>query len=165
MAGQHEILAESFMKENYKNVHEQAKKLKDCRKLNAKEYQRHSSDLKLAYKAMGNAKEKFKRAYEEQDKAGAAFKTASSDGAISKNEIKKLSLHHQMKTSQCDVMKANYADMMLKANAAQNRYYNECLPSVLNELQKLEQTRISLLSQSINEMIAKDREVNPIIQK
>ena len=52
-----------------------------------------------------------------------------------------------------------------QTNDARNRFYGQLLPSVLNELQRMEETRIALLTQSVREMIHKEREIAPIITK
>ena len=66
IAGQHELLAESFQKDNYRNVHDHAKKLKEIRKRNMEEHQTHLKELKQVYKSMETSKEKFRKAFEEQ---------------------------------------------------------------------------------------------------
>ena len=66
IAGQHELLAESFQKDNYRNVHDHAKKLKEIRKRNMEEHKTHLTELKQVYTAMERAKEKFRKAFDEQ---------------------------------------------------------------------------------------------------
>merc|ERR1712226_512838 len=111
------------------------------------------------------SKEKFRKAFEDQERAVAAYNTANSDGTVTRNDIKKLNMQMQAKTSHCDTMKGQYANQMLKTNDARNRFYGQLLPSVLNELQKMEETRIGLMNQSVRELIGKEREIAPIIEK
>merc|ERR1719384_642249 len=165
MAGQHELLSESLHKENYKNVRDQAKKLREVRRRNMDEHKKHLAELKQVYHAMEKSKEKFRKAFEDQERAVAAYNTANSDGSVTKNDIKKLNMQMQTKTSHCDAMKGQYANQMLKTNDARNRFYGQLLPNVLNELQRMEETRIGLLLQSIREMVAKERDIAPIVAK
>merc|ERR1719412_1674811 len=165
IAGQHELLSESLHKENYKNVREQVKKLREVRRRNMDEHKKHLTELKQVYHAMEKAKEKFRKAFEDQERAVAAYNTANSDGSVTKNDIKKLNMQMQAKTSHCDTMKGQYANQMLKTNDARNRFYGQLLPNVLNELQRMEETRIALLTQSVREMIGKEREIAPIVAK
>ena len=72
-AGQHEVLAESFSKEVYKNLHEQAKQLKEIRRRNIKESDKLVTELNSAFKSMQSSKEKFRKAFEDQEKAQQAF--------------------------------------------------------------------------------------------
>ena len=53
----------------------------------------------------------------------------------------------------------------MQTNDARNRFYGQLLPNVLNELQRMEETRIGLLLQSIREMVAKERDIAPIVAK
>ena len=66
MAGQHELLSESLHKENYKNVREQVKKLREVRRRNMDEHKKHLTELKQVYHAMEKSKEKFRKAFEDQ---------------------------------------------------------------------------------------------------
>ena len=54
---------------------------------------------------------------------------------------------------------------MLKANAAQSRFYQKELPEVLHELQQLESTRIELFRNSVKSMVGKEREVTTIVNR
>ena len=65
-------------------------------------------------KAMESAKDKFRKAFEEQERATNAFNTANSDGSVTKNDIMKLNMQAVAKTAQCDLMKGQYANQMLK---------------------------------------------------
>jgi len=165
IAGQHEILAESFSKENYKSVCGEVKKLKERLKSNTKTYHKLNADLKARFQSMSKAKDKFRKAFDEQNKAAEAYDVASRDGATSVNELKKLGMQRSVKASNCESMKAQYADQMLKTNAAQSQHYNSLLPNVLNDLQGLEQSRIQLLCQSVRSMVAKEQEVAAIMGK
>ena len=161
-AGQHEVLAEAFSKEVYKQLLEQAKQLKEVRRKNMKESEKIINDLNSAFKSMQSSKDKFRRAFDDQEKASSAFSKANADGAVSRNEVEKLRLSHSNKTSVCDSMKHNYADQLVKTNAFRQRYYYELLPGVLDELQALEQRRIELIRHGILSCIAKEREVSTI---
>ena len=66
IAGQHELLSESLHKENYKNVREQVKKLREVRRRNMDEHKKHLTELKQVYHAMEKSKEKFRKAFEDQ---------------------------------------------------------------------------------------------------
>ena len=52
LAGQHEVLSESFCKENYKVVQEQVKRLKESRRKTMKEADKLNEDLKKAFKTL-----------------------------------------------------------------------------------------------------------------
>ena len=159
-AGQHEVLAESFAKEISKNIHDQAKQLRDIRRKNMKESEKLVSELNSAYKAMQTSKEKFRKSYEDQEKASGAYAKADADGNVSRNEIEKLRNSAQNKTAVCDSMKHTFADQLVKTNAFRQRYYYELLPGVLDELQALEHKRIELIRHGILSCVAKERQVS-----
>ena len=52
LAGQHEVLAENFTKDNYKMVQEQVKRLKEKRRKTMKEADKLAEDLRKAFKDM-----------------------------------------------------------------------------------------------------------------
>ncbi len=87
-ANQHEILADNFCKMQCKSVHESAKRLKEQKKRNVKEAERVGAELKTAYKHMEAARDKFRKAWDEQEKAAAAHQRAAADGAITRNEVR-----------------------------------------------------------------------------
>jgi len=164
-AGQHEVLAESFSKEISKGIQEQSKQLREVRRKNMKESEKLVNELNSAYKAMQSSKEKFRKSYEDQEKASGLYNKADADGNVSRNEIEKLRSSAQNKTAVCDSMKHTFADQLVKTNAFRQRYYYELLPGVLDELQDLEHKRIELIRHGMLSCIAKERQVAPIIAK
>ena len=164
-ANQHEIMAETFVKERYKGVMENVKRLKEKRKNNLKDSEKIAAELKKAYKTMDAAKEKFRKAYDEQEKAIATYNRANNDGSVTKNEVGKLQTLKIQKSQLCDEAKGKYASQLVKTNEFQSKYYLEKLPQVLNDLQRLEETRIEHLRDEILACAGKEREVMPIIQK
>ena len=61
IAGQHEVLADSFQKENYRKVRDNTKKFKEIRRLNMEKRQKNSKELKQLYSAMEKSKDKLKK--------------------------------------------------------------------------------------------------------
>jgi hypothetical protein len=100
---------------------------------------------------------------DEQEKATAAYDKANLDGSVSRNELEKLRLHSSTKSSHCDTLKLKYASVLVKTNDFQNKYYYELLPEVLNQLQEVEKSRISLIRDSLTACVSKEKEVSPII--
>ena len=73
LANQHELLSDNFCKDQYKGVHESVKRLKETKKKNVKEADKIANDLRSAYKSMDASKEKFRKAYDEQERTTQAF--------------------------------------------------------------------------------------------
>ena len=66
IADQHELLSESLYKDNYKNVRTQVKKLREVRRRNMVEHEKHLGDLKTVYHALEKSKERFQNAFKSQ---------------------------------------------------------------------------------------------------
>ena len=109
------------------------------------------------------SREKFRKALDEQEKSTAAYDKANLDGSVSRNELEKLRLHASTKSSHCDTLKCRYASDLVKTNEFQSKYYYEMLPEILNQLQDLERTRISVMRDSLMSCVNKEKEVTPII--
>ena len=148
-SNQHDRLAESFCKDQYKTLQEQVKRLKDQRKKNMKEADKIETELKKAYKTMDAAKDKFRKAYEEQEKADATYSKAENDGTVTKNEVKKLHMVATKKGQECEAAHGKYAEQLVKTNKFQMTYYHELLPKVLSELQALEQSRLEVFRDTV----------------
>ena len=73
-AGQHEILADAFSKDIAQQIFEEAKQMKKNRQTNMKQSKKISDELTVAFKTMHAAKDKFRRAYEDQVRATEAYK-------------------------------------------------------------------------------------------
>jgi len=164
-AGQHEILADVFSKDIAQQIFEQAKQMKKTRQNNMKQSKKISDELTAAFKTMHAAKDKFRRAYDDQVRATEAYKKADAEGNISRNDLNKLKESMNAKIQFSDSMKQNYASQLVKTNEIRTSYYYEKLPTVINKLQDLEKTRIELIRTGILDCLAKEREVTPIINK
>ena len=165
LAGQHEILAENFAKENYKKITESATRLKERRKRSMREADKLASDLKKRFKEMDRSKEKFRKSFEEQEKSMLTFKRADNDGSVARNEVEKLRLAYNSRTQHCETVKGQYASQLIKTNDFQREYYSKLFPKVLDDLQELEKSRIGIMRDSIKACVYKEKEVNSIINK
>lgn len=158
-AGQHEVLADAFKKEISKTIFDQSKELRKIRETNIKISRKNVRELEHALSNMQGSKEKFRKAFEEQEKATTAFKKADSDGNVSRNDVERYRLTASTKTNTCESTKHSFADQLVKTNEFRQRYYHNLLPSVLDELQSLELRRIELIRTGILNCISKEREV------
>lgn len=164
-AGQHEILADAFSKDIAQQIFDEAKQMKKNRQTNMKQSKKISDELTMAFKTMTAAKDKFRRAYDEQVRATEAYKKSDAEGNISRNDLNKLKESMNSKTQFSDSMKQNYASQLVKTNEIRTSYYYEKLPTVINKLQDLEKNRIELIRTGILDCISKEREVMPIVNK
>jgi len=77
---------------------------------------------------MDVAKEKFRKAYDEQEKSDQQFQRANADGSVTKNEVGKLQFAMQKSSQACEAAKGKYASQLVKTNEFQSKYYKELLP-------------------------------------
>ena len=66
IAGQHELLSDSFTKENSKGVSTRVKELKEKLRRNGDTFAKRNSDLRTSFAAMAKAKDKFAKSFNEQ---------------------------------------------------------------------------------------------------
>jgi septation ring formation regulator EzrA len=121
LAGQHEVLAESFTKEQNKGVISEVKRLKNARSENIKEANKITADLKMAHSKMDKAKVKFRKAYEEQERSAEAYKKANDDGSVTRNEVTKMRGTATKRSQECENAKGKYASQLVNTNDFQTR--------------------------------------------
>jgi len=165
LAGQHEVLSDAFCKERYKGVMGEVKSLKEARKKNMKEAEKIAAELKAAYKKMDAHKEKFRKAFDDQEKSTAAYNKANDDGNVTRNEVAKMSMSARKTAQACEAAKGQYASQLVKTNDSQKKYYQDSLPRLLDGLQRNEEQRIEVLRSSVMSCVSKEQEVSPIIAK
>ena len=85
------------------------------------------------------------------------------DGNVSRNELEKLRIHALAKSSNCDTLKCKCADILIHTNEFQNKHYYVLLPDILDQLQKVEKRRVSLIRDSLKDCTSKEKAVLPII--
>ncbi len=108
-------------------------------------------------------REKFRKAYEEQERAEATFAKANADGSVTKNEVAKLQMQASKTSQACDAAKGKYASQLVKTNEFQSKYYRELLPRVLEGLESLEKERVTTVQSAFMRVVSKEKEVQPII--
>ncbi|TRY73831.1 hypothetical protein TCAL_01926 [Tigriopus californicus] len=163
-AGQHERLAEAYTQVCYKGVHDNVKKLKERKKRNTKDHDKICTELEQSFKAMDSSRSKFRKAFDEQEKAFAAIDRAEKDGGSTKNDISKLKKASNDKSRLCENAKGDYARQLVKTNDTQHKHYLERLPSLINDLQVLDQDRIEFIRSAILTKMSKRSEIEPIIK-
>ena len=159
VASQHEEFSHSLINETHTSIKEQVKKYKEIHRSKKVEHIQHSSELDVAYPPMEKAREKFKKAFQEKDKAIDAYENFNG-GGTNRKELHKLNQQVQVKTSNYDSTKGEYANQMLLVNDARSKFYGQLQPDILNKLQFLEEDRIAFLKQTIKGIISKQREVS-----
>ena len=145
-AGQHEVIAESYKRDISETIKDQIGQIKKARENNIRKATKCTTELRDAKRTMFQARERFRRAYDDQIKAKQNYENAEADGRISRNDVQKLKQTEHQKTATCEQVKHSYADRLVKTNEFTQDYYYSRLPAVLDELQDLEIKRIELIN-------------------
>lgn len=164
-AGQHEIIAENITQNIVKEIGLLLKELKEERKRHLHEGQRHQNAYTVSLSQLDKAKKSYEKAFKEADKAHEAYLRADADLNLSRAEVEKAKNFSIMKGQIGDETKTEYANQLQKTNELQNRHFNELMPKVFNQLQELEERRITCLQSFIRQSALIERQVLPIIDK
>jgi hypothetical protein len=87
------------------------------------------------------------------------------DDNSSRVDIRKQQTSYEQKLRQCDSFKADYANHLCDANKVKSKYYDEQLPSVLKNLQLLEERRLNAFKDFLKDTILIETEVIPRIER
>lgn len=164
-AGQHEIIAENITQNIVKEIGMLLKELKDERKRHLHEGQRHQNAYTVSLSQLDKAKKSYEKAFKEADKAHESYLRADADLNLSRAEVEKAKNFSIMKGQISDETKTEYANQLQKTNELQNRHFNELMPKVFNQLQELEERRITCLQSFIRQSALIEKQVLPIIDK
>lgn len=164
-AGQHEIIAETITQNIVKEIGLLLKELKEERKRYLQEGQRHQNAYTVSLSQLDKAKRSYEKAFKEADKAHEAYLRADADLNLSRAEVEKAKNFSIMKGQIGDETKTEYANQLQKTNELQNRHFNELMPKVFNQLQELEERRITCLQSFVKQSALIERQVLPIIDR
>ena len=160
-AGQHELLADcygkdssSLIEKHVKNVRSQTKKIK-------KESDEFEDRMKMSYKQLEKRKINYMEAHADLE----AIKNSSEhdEKNISRLELDKKISATNKKTRVLDDAKAQYAHQLIKTNNAQQDYYDNQLPSVLNNLQDVFVDNMNVFKSVVGKCVMQEQSVIPII--
>ena len=164
-AGQHEILAESFSKIIPRDIQNKAKEVSEATKKNLTEATRISEVFEKLHHNLDKTKKKYQKSFLEWEEARNNYLRADADPTVSRNEIAKLKSLSDSLSAQCDDYKGVYASQLMKTNKYQAEYYYKKLPGVIDSLQNIEIDRIDYFKYVMDQCVAAEKQVAPIIDK
>ena len=164
-AGQHEVLAETFgniiskeIENNVKNLHEAALK-------NHQNATKISQDIQSHLQNLEQMKKSYQKTFSQWKEAKKSYMKADMNPTVSRNEIAKLKRVSESLSAKCEDYKGEYASELVKTNAYQAEYYYKDLPGVINSLQNIEIDRIEYFKHAMDQCVAAEKQVAPIIDK
>jgi predicted RNase H-like nuclease (RuvC/YqgF family) len=149
----------------HQEVQMKAKEIAKLTKKNLKDANKLSEDLNSMYKDLEKTKNKYKKSFLEWEDAKDNFMKAEKDGILSRKEIAKLKSVSNSRNTQCEDYKGVYASQLVRTNKYQEKYHYEDLPGTINCLQNIEIDRIEYIKQALNQCVAAEKQVAPIIDK
>lgn len=165
VAGQHELIAENLQKRIIEKVNTHIKTFKDERKKCIDERDKHFAVYQNSDDLLRKSKLKYESAFKDAEKSKEILNRVEQDDNSSRMDIRKQQTIYEQKLRTCDSLKADYANHLCEANKVKGKYYNEQLPSVLSNLQMLEEKRINSYKEYLIDSISIETEVMPRIEK
>ena len=141
------------------------KEVKEATQKNIQQVKVISNNLERFQNNLDKAKKKYQKSFLEWEEANAIYLKANSNSTVSRNEIAKLKRVSESLSIRCEDNKGAYASELLKTNKYQAEYYYKDLPGVINSLQNIEIDRIEYFKYAMDQCVAAEKQVAPIIDK
>jgi len=165
MAGQHEVIAENINNLVLDEVKPFVKTLKYDRKKYFQDATQMQSQLQVSRAALNKSKDKYHKSQSVEERARREFLKADADMNLSRADVEKHRSAFNIKSKECNDLKAEYMNQLQYTTDAENEYYNQNSPKVLQCLQEWDEKRINGMSEFIQKSIEVQRKVVPIINK
>ncbi|KAL9901943.1 formin-binding protein 1-like Cip4 isoform 4-T9 [Glossina fuscipes fuscipes] len=165
LAGQREVVAESFQLQIIQGITLLSKTLREERKKCLSNGTYLQQNLSSQLSALERAKRNYEKAYRDSEKAVDNYKKADMDLNLSRAEVERYKNIMTAKIQQSDDAKNEYANQLQKTNNLQQQHYNELLPEVFNRLQELDEKRTRGIREFIIGAADVESSVAPIIAR
>ena len=141
------------------------KQVSEATKNNLKEATKLSEDIENQHQNLEKSKKKYQKSFLEYEIANNNYLKAEADPTIPRAEIARLKYLSDSLCAQCEDHKGVYTSQLLNMNKLQAEYYYKDLPGVLNSLQNIEIDRIDYFKYVMDQSVAAEKQVAPIIAK
>ncbi|XP_044731273.1 formin-binding protein 1-like isoform X2 [Chrysoperla carnea] len=165
LAGQHEVIAENLQSNVIEELTILVKDIREDRKKHLNEGAKLTNLLLNQIQSLERSKKAYEKAFKESEKAFENYHKADADLNLSRAEIEKYKTNMSIKSQMCEDAKNEYANQLQKTNEMQKLHYQCNLPSVLGQLQELDEKRIKNIRNFINSSADIERNVRPIIEQ
>ncbi|KAG8189470.1 hypothetical protein JTE90_018123 [Oedothorax gibbosus] len=165
IAGQHEIISETFSGQIMKEIVDLVKELKDERKRHLNDGSKYQTNLQNSRYALDKFKKSYEKSFKEAEKANDTFVKIDADINLSRADVEKARLHAQQKSRSCEDCKTDYANQLQKTNELQRLHYSDLLPNIFQQLQDMEERRIACIQNVMKRTADVHKQVLPIVHK
>lgn len=165
LAGQREVIAESFQSQVINAITLLSKNLRDERKKSLNDGATYQQNLAVQFAALDRAKRNYEKSYRDSEKAKDSFQRADADYNLSRAEVEKQRQNMNFKLQQSEEAKNEYANQLQKTNNLQKQHYEVALPDVFNRLQEIDEKRTGGIKEFIKLSADVELSVAPIIAR
>ncbi|XP_052222309.1 formin-binding protein 1-like isoform X3 [Dreissena polymorpha] len=164
MAGQHEMIAESTQQQLMADIKKCVMELRTDRQKALNDGVKFQNQLKESLKMLDAAKKTYERKFQEAERASETFHRADADIHLSRADVEKTRQTSLRKTQEAEESKNEYASQLQTTNRFQHEYYTMLMPQVFQQLQDVDEKRISMVKTVIEGSAALENSVLPILK-
>ncbi|GFQ67519.1 formin-binding protein 1 [Trichonephila clavata] len=165
IAGQHEVISETYSGQILKEISDLVKELKDERKRLFHDGQKYQSNLQNSKYLLDKFKKSYEKSFKEAEKANDTFVKIDADINLSRADVEKARVHAQQKSRTCEECKTDYANQLQKTNELQRLHYSDLMPSIFQQLQDMEERRICCVQNVMKRTADAHKQIIPIVVK
>ncbi|XP_052892849.1 formin-binding protein 1-like isoform X5 [Anopheles moucheti] len=165
LAGQREVVAENLQNQVLQGIMLLAKNLRDERKKALNQGAGLTQSLHTQIGTLDRAKRSYEKAFREAEKAIEGYHKADADFHLSRADVEKQRVNMNIRNSQSEDAKSEYANQLQITNKQQQQHYQIALPEVFNKLQELDEKRTRGMKEFIKRAADVEYEVSPIIAR
>ncbi|XP_035914241.1 formin-binding protein 1-like isoform X8 [Anopheles stephensi] len=165
LAGQREVVAENLQNQVLQGIMLLAKILREERKKALNQGAGLTQSLHTQIGTLDRAKRSYEKAFREAEKAIESYHKADADFHLSRADVEKQRVNMNIRNSQSEDAKSEYANQLQITNKQQQQHYQIALPEVFNKLQELDEKRTRGMKEFIKRAADVEYEVSPIIAR
>lgn len=165
IAGQHEIIAETYTGQIMKEISDLVRELKEERKRHLHDGSKYQASLQNSRYLLEKNKKYYEKAFKEAEKANDTFEKIDADINLSRADVEKARTHAQIKNRACEDCKTEYANQLQKTNELQRVHFTDLMPNIFQQLQDMEERRIACVQNVMKRTADAHKQVIPIIVK
>ncbi|CAL1274755.1 unnamed protein product [Larinioides sclopetarius] len=165
IAGQHEVISETYSDQICKEITDLVKELKDERKKLFHDGQKYQSELQNSKYMLDKYKRAYEKSFKEAEKANDTFVKIDADINLSRADVEKARTHAQQKSRSCEDCKTDYANQLQKTNELQRLHYSDLMPNIFQQLQDMEERRIACVQGVMKRTAVTHKQVIPLVIK
>ncbi|XP_050074190.1 formin-binding protein 1-like isoform X6 [Anopheles maculipalpis] len=165
LAGQREVVAENLQNQVLQGIMLLSKILREERKKALTQGAGLTQSLHTQIGTLDRAKRSYEKAFREAEKAIESYHKADADFHLSRADVEKQRVNMNIRNSQSEDAKSEYANQLQITNKQQQQHYQIALPEVFNKLQELDEKRTRGMKEFIKRAADVEYEVSPIIAR